>query len=187
MLKTLSGLRREGGIFLETLQRKRASARVEGRISWFFSSCGGVPLELRQRPQGPAHGASGRSSLHASSEEPLRIPLQSMLGPRSSSGVQAGYSGFLSRADMDLRVHLGRPQGSQASSRVEPFKSALLSSQKNSVRLPVGLTTGIGGFLSRPTRLSHQPSYFEAVLGLTVNSVPWSQVFLECTGTSRVV
>ena len=187
MLKTLSGLRREGGIFLETLQRKRASARVEGRISWFFSSCGGVPLELRQRPQGPAHGASGRSSLHASSEEPLRIPLQSMLGPRSSSGVQAGYSGFLSRADMDLRVHLGRPQGSQASSRVEPFKSVLLSSQKNSVRLPVGLTTGIGGFLSRPTRLSHQPSYFEAVLCLTVNSVQWSQVFLECTGTSGIV
>ena len=187
MLKTLSGLRREGGIFLETLQRKRASARVEGRLSWFFSSCGGVPLELRRRPQGPTRGASGKSSLHVSSEGPLRIPLQSMLGPRSSSGVQASYSGFLSRADMDIMVHLGRPQGSQASSRVEPCKSALLLSQKNSVRLPVGLTTGIGGFLSRPTRLSHQPSYFEAVLCLTVNSVQWSQVFLECTGTSGVV
>ena len=148
MLNTLSGLRREGGIFLETLQRKRTSSRVEGRI-WFFSSCGGVPLELRQRPQGPAHGASGRSSLHASSEGPLRIPLQLMLGPRSSSGVQASYSGFLSRADMDIMVHLGRPQGSQASSRVEPCKSALLSSRKSSVRFPVGLTIGISGFLSR--------------------------------------
>ena len=149
MLKTLSGLRREGGIFLETLQRKRTSARVEGRISWFFSSCGGGPLELRRRPQGPAHGASGRSSLHASSEGPLRIPLQLMLGPRSSSGVQAGNSGFLSRADMDLRVHLGRPQGSQASSGVEPCKSTLLSIGKSSVRLPVVLTIRISGFLSR--------------------------------------
>ena len=88
---------------------------------------------------------------------------------------------------MELGVPLGRPHGSQASSRVEPCKSTLLSSQKNSVRLPVGLTTGIGGFLSRPTRLSHQPLYFEAVLSLTVNSVQWSQVFLECTGTSGVV
>ena len=152
MLKTLSGLRREGGIFLETLQRKRASARFEGRISWFFSSCGGVPLELRRRPQGPTRGASGKSSLHVSSEGPLRIPLQSMLGPRSSSGVQAGYSGFLSRADMDLRVHLGRPQGSQASSGVEPCKSTLLSIGKSSVRLPVVLTIRISGFLSRRHR-----------------------------------
>ena len=138
-------------------------------------------------PQGPTRGASVTSSLTVSSEGPLRIPLQSKLGLMSSSGVQAGNSGFLSRADMDIMVHLGRPQGSQASSRVEPCKSALLSSRKNSVRLPVGLTTGIGGFLSRPTRLSHQPSYFEAVLCLTVNSVQWSQVFLECTGTSGVV
>ena len=35
--------------FLEMLQWKRASFRVEGIISWFFSCCGrtiGVPLEL---------------------------------------------------------------------------------------------------------------------------------------------
>ena len=56
MSKTLSRLKREGGISLETLQQKRASSCVEGRISWFFSSCGrkfGVPLELRCGPQGP--------------------------------------------------------------------------------------------------------------------------------------
>ena len=48
-VKDLSRLKSEGGISLETLQRKKASSRVEGRISWFFSSCGkklGVPLEL---------------------------------------------------------------------------------------------------------------------------------------------
>ena len=149
--RNLSGLRLEGGISLETPHQKRASARVEWRISWFFSSCGEVPLEFR-RDQGPTHGASGRSSLHASHEGPLKIPLQSLPGPRSSSGVEAGTSGFLFKADMDLRVPLGHPQGSEASSRVEPCKSALLSRRKSSVRLPVGLTIWIGSFLSRSHR-----------------------------------
>ena len=47
----------EGGISLKMLQGKRASSQVEGRISWFFSSCDrklGVSLELRQGPQCPA-------------------------------------------------------------------------------------------------------------------------------------
>ena len=46
----VANTKREREISLETLQRKRASSRVEGRISWFLSSCGGkirVPLELR--------------------------------------------------------------------------------------------------------------------------------------------
>ena len=34
-----------------------------------------VPLELRRGPQGPALVASGKASLHASSEGPLGIPL----------------------------------------------------------------------------------------------------------------
>ena len=145
-------LRREPGISLETPQRKSASACLERRISWFFSSCGsklGVPLELQQGHQGPARGASGSSSLHASREGPLGIPLQSLLGPRSSSGVEARTSGFLSRANMDLGFPLGRPHGSQVPSRVEPRKSALLSSWKSTVQLPVGLTIGIGGFPSK--------------------------------------
>ena len=144
--RTLLGLRREGGISLETLQLKKASARVEGRISWFISSCRRVPLELGQGFQGPALGASGRVSLHASREGPLRIPVQSLPGPRSSPGVEAGTSGFLTRAKMDLGVPLGSPQ---ASSLVKPCKCALLESQKSSFRLPVRLTIGISGFLSR--------------------------------------
>ena len=72
-------------------QQERASSRIEGRISWFFSSCTrklGVPLELLLGLQGPALVASGRSSLQASCEGPLGIPLQSVPGPRSSSGVE---------------------------------------------------------------------------------------------------
>ena len=59
---TLSGLRTDGGISLETPQRKRASAHVEGRISWFFSSLHSkleVPLELQRGPQVPALGLQG--------------------------------------------------------------------------------------------------------------------------------
>ena len=58
--------------------------------------------------------------------------------PGSSPGP-TGISGFL------CSIH----RGVRASSRVEPCKSTLLSSRKISVRLPVGLTIGIGVFLSR--------------------------------------
>ena len=121
-VKDLSRLKREVGISLEMLQWKRASSRFEGRISWLFSSWGRkleVPLELRQGPQGPACVASGKSSLHASCEGPLGIPLQSLSGSKSSSGVEARTCGFISSVDMDLRVLPEFPQGSQASSRLE--------------------------------------------------------------------
>ena len=39
--RTLSRLKREGGISLEKSQQKRASSRVEGRISWFSSVAAG--------------------------------------------------------------------------------------------------------------------------------------------------
>ena len=49
-----------------------------------------VLLELRRRPQGPTRVASGKASLHESCERPLGIPLQSVPGPKSSSGDKAG-------------------------------------------------------------------------------------------------
>ena len=130
------------------LKWKRASARIEGRISWFFLTCGRVRLELRLGTQGPACGASGRSSLNPSREGPLGIPLQSLPGPRSSSGVEVGTSGFLSRADVDFGVTLRHPQGSQGLVSCEAVKSTLLSSWKSSVRHLVLFSIGIGGFLS---------------------------------------
>ena len=120
--RTLSGLGTECAISLEMLQSERASARVEGRISWFFSRCRGFPLELRWEHQGPARGASGRSSVHSSREGPLGITRKSLPGLRSSSGVEAGSSGYLCWADMDQGFPLGWPQGSQASSHVESCK-----------------------------------------------------------------
>ena len=72
----------------------------------------GVPLELRQGPQGPARVASGKASLHASCERPLGILLQSLPGLQSSSGVEARTSGFLTSANMDLGIPMEFPQGS---------------------------------------------------------------------------
>ena len=107
-------LKREGGISLETPQRKKTSSRIEGRISWFFSSCSrklGVPLKVRHGLQRPASVSSGKASLHASCEGPLGIPLQAVPGPRSSSGAEARTSGFLSSVDMDLRDPVEFQQG----------------------------------------------------------------------------
>ena len=121
---------------------KRASSRIEGRISWFFSSCGrklGVPLKLRWGLQCPTRVASGKFSLHVSCVVTLGILLQSLLGPRSSSVGDSRTSGFLCCAGMDLGFPLEFPQGSQASSRVETCKSILLSSWKSIVRLTVWL------------------------------------------------
>ena len=49
-------LKKECGISLEMLLWKKASSRIEGRISWFFLSPGrklGVLLEFLQGPQDP--------------------------------------------------------------------------------------------------------------------------------------
>ena len=48
-----------------------------------------VPLELRLGAQGPTLVTFTKASLHASCEGPLVIPLQSVPGPKSSSGAKA--------------------------------------------------------------------------------------------------
>ena len=71
--RTLSRLKREGGISLETPQGKEASPRIEGRISWFYSSWGkeiGVPLELQRGPLGTHSCCLRKSSLRVNCEGP---------------------------------------------------------------------------------------------------------------------
>ena len=142
MSRTLLRPKREGGISLETSQWKKSSSRVEGRISWLFSSCSKkleVPLQLRWGPQGPAlvsqespvcmrvtRGLSGFLSCQSRGLDPHR--------------TEATTSGFLSRADMDLGVPMEFPQGSLSSSHVETCKYTFLLSCNNSVKLPVLLT-----------------------------------------------
>ena len=77
MSSTLLSSKREREFSLETLQCKRASSSVQGRISWVVWSCGGklrVPLEL------PVN---------------LGDPLMSPQGSQISFGFERGTSGFL--------------------------------------------------------------------------------------------
>ena len=133
-------LRREGEISLMVPQRKWATSHVEG-IIWFFSSCSmnlGVPLGLRRGSQGPARVASGKSSLYARCEGPLRIPLQSVLGlcphlelrpePQGSSPVLTWISGFLWSFNRVVRPHLMWRHASPLSSRAGKTVSGFLSS-----------------------------------------------------------
>ena len=92
---------------------------------------------------------SENSSLQASREGPLRIPLQSLLGPKSSSGAEAATSGFLSSADMDLRHPMEFQQGIQALSRAETWKSASSPSVKV-----------VSGFLTLFLTFSYLPEPF---------------------------
>ena len=136
-------LKGEGEISLMTLQQKRASSRVDKRISWVFSSCGrkhGVPLELRQGPQWPARVASGKSRLHLNCQGPLRIHFQLGQRHRASSGICGLNLRVPLYADMDLRVPMEFQQGSQASFHVETWNSAFLSRCQRGVRVPVEST-----------------------------------------------
>ena len=135
--RTLSGLRTECAISLEMLQSERASARVEGRISWLFSSCGNVPLELQRGPQGPAHGASGRSV----STQVVRGPsvllcircrgqgphLELRLEPQVSFPELTWISGFLWGFHRGVRLPLVCSHGSPLSSRARNVVSGFLS------------------------------------------------------------
>ena len=146
---TLSRFSRESEISLETLLWKRASSHVEGRISWFFSSCGGklwVPLKLRWGPQGPAHVASEKSDLFSSCKGHIGFPHESLPANRAVSRVQSGYSVFLSGGDRDLRLFIKAQLGSQVSSVVEAWNSAFLSSCPRDVRAPVKFRWGIWAY-----------------------------------------
>ena len=143
-------LRREGGISLETPQWKRTSSRIEGKISWIFSSCGikiGIPLELRWGPQGPSHGGLGNvqspCELRGASRDSavvaarpvvliwswgnLRFALPCRHGSQSSSGVSTGESGRISCGDMHVHSPLELEKQRQASSQVDIRISGFLS------------------------------------------------------------
>ena len=88
--RTLSKFKRKGVNSLEMPQRKRASCRLEGRTSWFFLSCGRCLSSYDGDLRDPLVWLQERPTLHASCEQPLGIPLQSVLGPKSSSVAETG-------------------------------------------------------------------------------------------------
>ena len=83
MSNTLSRSKRERGLSLETLQHKRASSSLQGRLSWFAWSSGRklrVTLELRFN---------------------LGDPFVSPQGSQISFGVERGTSGFFAHRCRD--------------------------------------------------------------------------------------
>ena len=91
VLKTLSRFKREGVISLKTPQQKRASSRLEGRTSWFFSSCGRF-----------------LSSYDGDLRDPLMWPQERQVAMR----VARGLSGFLSSRCQVLTPGDSEGQGS---------------------------------------------------------------------------
>ena len=116
---------------------------------------------------------------------PLRIPLPTMLGPKTLCGVSSRNLGFLSSADMDLGVLMESPQGSPSSSQVGACTCAFHPSCSSSFALPFAWIKGSvafpQGFPTRlsheafprgfPTGLSHVPPWCESILDLKVDAV----------------
>ena len=81
-------------ISFEMPQRKWTSSRLEGESPGFTRVTAG-PSQGTMGTSGTHRVSSGEASLHTSCEGLLGIPLQSVPGPRSSSGTEATTSGFL--------------------------------------------------------------------------------------------
>ena len=116
MSRALSRPKREGGISLDTQERKRSSSRVEGIFSWFFSSYGrklSVPFEY-----------------NGDLSEPLLWPQNSSVSMR----VARGFSGYLSSRCWGRGPHLDLRPGSQASSPVPTWILGFLWSFHKGVR-----------------------------------------------------
>ena len=120
-----------------------ASSGFEGRISWFFSTCGsnlGIPLTLQWGPQGHPHVASVKTSLHEScrgasrdssavtggakvliwsSGRNHRVPIQCQYGTQGCSGVSTGESGLVCCGDMQVRSPLKLQTQRQASRQID--------------------------------------------------------------------
>ena len=94
-VRTPLRFKREGVISLKTPQQKRASSRLEWRISWFFSSCGRF-----------------LSSCDRDLRDPLVWPQERPVSMR----VAKGLSGFLSSRCWVLSPHVeSRPEPEDSS------------------------------------------------------------------------
>ena len=141
MSKTLLRLKREGGISLEMPQRKRASSRIEGWISCFFSSSGrnlgflssyeGDLRDLLVLPQQSpvsmrvARDLSGFLSSHCLGQSPH---LELRPEPAGSSPVLTWTSGFFWSFHRGVRHRLVWRHSSPLSSRAGKAVSGFLSS-----------------------------------------------------------
>ena len=189
-------------INLEKPQGKSASFRLEGRITWIFSSCGrcsrlttgntGTRSGGLGKGQSPCELLGGLSGFPSLRCRGLKSCVESVPEPEDSSPVVTWILGcFWSfrRGDSPrLEWGLARALSSRAVAAVSGFHSRGLRDLLLSLEaFPRGFLTGLyheafpRGF---PTGLSHVPLWSESILGLKVEAVQGKQVSLEWTETS---
>ena len=177
-------------ISLETPQRKWASSRLEGRTSWFFSSCGrcsrlttgtsGTRSGGFRKGQSPCELLGGLWGFLSRRCWGLRHCVESVPEPENSSPVLTwilGYFWGLPRG-VSPRLELGhaRALSSRAVAAVSRFP------YRGSRNMWLSLEAFTGGFPTRvPTMLSHVPRWSESILRLKVEAVQGKEVSLECT------
>ena len=183
--RTLSRLKREGGISLETPQGKEASSRIEGRISWFYSSWDkeiGVPFELQQGPLGTHSCCLRKASLHVNCEGPhtvlSRINVQLRHGPSAEATAPAPrHPSSMSLLD-DLLVAtgmlalMGPSPGADAFQGVEPAlpgTSSLLHELLAARGVPASpeLSLEASAVVAQQPALAGTPSLLEEILAAT--------------------
>ena len=176
-------------INLEKPQGKSASFRLEGRITWIFSSCRrcsrlttgnrGTRSGGLRKGQSPCELLGGLSGFLSRRFRGLKSCVESVPEPEDSSPVVTWILGcFWSfrRGDSPrLEWALARALSSRAVAAVSRFHSRGLRD------LLLSLEAFPRGF---PTGLSHVPPWCESILGLKVEAVQGKQVSLEWTETS---
>ena len=137
----LSCFKRECGVSLETLLWKRASSRVEGRISWVSRVAAGHvefllrgdadfrdPLMLPQESQVSIRVARGLLGVLCSRCRGIGPHLELRPEPQGSSSVLTWISGFLWSFNRGVRLRLVWRHGIQLPSRGVKEVSGFLSS-----------------------------------------------------------
>ena len=175
MSSTLSNCMSEHVLSLVTLQHKRASSSVQGRISWVAWNCGrslGFLLSC-------VSTWGTRSCLLREGSSPLALrgapwdSLRTAAGlNRASSGVETETSQLLSISDMYLRVSADLEQGRKSSPCVEARKFACLSSCSWGVRPLIEFYLEPAAFFVGCKQGVSAPSCCHFILGVTFKEVP---------------
>ena len=171
-------------ISLQTLQRKWALTRLEGRTSWIFSSYGrcsrlspgtsGTRSGGLSKGQSPCELHGGLSGILSRRCRGLRPCVESVLEPEDSSPVLTWTLGYFwslpRRVSPRLEWGHARALSSLAVAAVSRFPS------RGSRDLWLSLEAYPRGL---PTGLSHVPPWCESIIGLKVEAVQGKHYFLE--------
>ena len=124
---TISNLKREHGISLETVQQEIASSRNDGGTLWFFLSFGGI-LELQRGTQGTSRFL-----------KEVQSPFELRWGAGDCSWVTTRQIHLMKTSVQKLRVPLQWWQGSQCCIQTSARESGLVSSGSKELRSPLEL------------------------------------------------